>query len=233
MSRSGDFIFQLSALLIATIAVHAVYTTVIRPEADAFIAQERQKMAEDTGYVAERSGYVVIKDLEQEACFILAFWALAILAGRDLSRKLEALPKKERRGLLPRSLLAALHRFDTARNIQDVSSAAHAVCEAEGDRLDSELSMIRYIAWAIPSLGFIGTVRGISEALGQAHLAIHGEIAGVTQSLGVAFNSTFVALIISIVLMFIIHQIQLMQERYVLDAQAYCEDKLIRHMHAG
>ena len=41
--------------------------------------------------------------------------------------------------------------------MQDVSEAARGVCEAEADRLDSELSMLRYVAWAIPAIGFIGT----------------------------------------------------------------------------
>ena len=48
--------------------------------------------------------------------------------------------------------------------------------------------MIRYIVWAIPSIGFIGTVRGIGQALGQAHRAVEGDIVGVTASLGVAFS---------------------------------------------
>jgi hypothetical protein len=52
----------------------------------------------------------------------------------------------------------------------------------------------------------------------------------VTASLGVAFNSTFVALVISIVIMFLVHQLQLIQERVVLDTQTYCDQKLIRHM---
>ena len=80
--------------------------------------------------------------------------------------------------------------------------------------------------------GFIGTVRGIGEALAQADKAVQGDIAGVTQSLGVAFNSTFIALLISIFLMFLVHQLQLMQERLVYDSEAYCDDKVIRHMKA-
>ena len=100
------------------------------------------------------------------------------------------------------------------------------------DRLEAELSMIRYISWAIPSVGFIGTVRGIGEALAQADRAVQGDIAGVTQSLGVAFNSTFIALMISIFLMFLVHQLTLMQERLVFDTEAYCDDRLVRHMYA-
>jgi biopolymer transport protein ExbB/TolQ len=104
------------------------------------------------------------------------------------------------------------------------------MCEAEGERLESELSMIRYIAWAIPSIGFIGTVRGIGQALGEAHRAVQGDISGVTENLGIAFNSTFIALLISIVVMFLVHQLQLLQERLVLDAQTYADHNLIRHM---
>ena len=104
--------------------------------------------------------------------------------------------------------------------------------QAEGERLDSELSMIRYISWAIPSIGFIGTVRGIGEALAQADKAVQGDIAGVTQSLGVAFNSTFIALLISIVLMFLLHQLQLRQERLVLDAEGYVDEHLLQHLQA-
>jgi biopolymer transport protein ExbB/TolQ len=73
-------------------------------------------------------------------------------------------------------------------------------------------------------------VRGIGDALGQAYRAVEGDIAGVTASLGVAFNSTFVALVISIVIMFLMHQVQLIQERLVLDVHTYADQRLIRHM---
>ena len=109
-------------------------------------------------------------------------------------------------------------------------ASVKSVCETEGDRLDSELSMIRYIAWAIPSIGFIGTVRGIGEALAQAHKAVEGDITGVTMSLGVAFNSTLVALLLSIVLMFIVHQLQLQQEKLVLDTETYADRNVVRHL---
>ncbi|MEM1206490.1 MAG: MotA/TolQ/ExbB proton channel family protein [Acidobacteriota bacterium] len=149
---------------------------------------------------------------------------------REYARQLEALPERQQRQLLPRALLTALQRFGVTRNIQDTSDTARALCEAESERLDSELAMVRYIAWAIPSVGFIGTVRGIGEALGQAHKAVEGDIAGVTQSLGVAFNSTFIALLISIVLMFVLHQVQLQQERLVHDAESYLDRHLIQHL---
>jgi len=143
---------------------------------------------------------------------------------------LATLPDAEREYLLPRTLLAALQRFGSTRNIQDASTAIREICDTESDRLDSELSMVRYIIWAIPAIGFIGTVRGIGEALTQAQKAVQGDIVGVTIGLGVAFNSTLVALLLSIVIMFMMHQLQLLQERLVLDAQNYCDVNLIRHL---
>jgi biopolymer transport protein ExbB/TolQ len=260
---SFEFIYQALSLIVAIILVHAFYLTVVRPNADAVLADQVAAMQEDPNYVQPRSFWVTIRDFEQEACFILMFWAIAIMGykgvatirearllseelvpvpegmrilpedAREYARQLQALPETQQRSLLPRALLSALHRFGATRNIQDVSATAHAVCDSEAERLDSELSMVRYIAWAIPSIGFIGTVRGIGEALGQAHQAVEGDIAGVTQSLGTAFNSTFIALLISIGLMFLLHQLQLQQERLVLDCETYLDTHLVRHMATG
>jgi len=260
---SSEFIYQLFALLIAVIVVHAVYVGVIRPSADAQIRQEMALQAAGEDFVPERSFAVVIRDFEQEACFILLIWALAIMGykgrrsmleqrllerrlldipegtsilpqdAREYSRSLEALPEREQDYLLPRTLLSALQRFATTGSIQAVSDTIKESCEVESDRLDSELSMVRYIAWAIPSIGFIGTVRGIGDALGQAYKAVEGDISGVTVSLGVAFNSTFVALVLSIIIMFCLHQLQLSQERLVLDCQRYADKRLLRHLVAA
>ena len=75
-------------------------------------------------------------------------------------------------------------------------------------------------------------VAGIGNALGQAHRAVEGDITGVTENLGVAFNSTFIALVISIVLMFFIHQLQLQQERLVLDSERYVDRWFVRRLRA-
>jgi biopolymer transport protein ExbB/TolQ len=104
------------------------------------------------------------------------------------------------------------------------------VCELEFGRLDSELSMVRYVAWAIPAFGFIGTVRGIGEALLQAHRAVEGDVSGVVAGLGTAFNSTLVALALSIIVMLMLHQIQLRQERIVLDTEDYLDTHVVRQM---
>ena len=174
-----EFVYQALSLLLALIVVHAIYVAAVRPKADAVLADQVAQMQHDPDYVQERSLWVVIRDFEQEACFVLMLWAIAIMAykgvgaareGRLLQTDLVPVPRVRAscprtrastrvRSRLSRSaaaapaaaaLLTALHRFGATRNIQDVSTTAHAMCDAESERLDSELSMVRYIAWAIP-----------------------------------------------------------------------------------
>jgi biopolymer transport protein ExbB/TolQ len=255
-----EFLVSLFTLLAATILVHAYYVAQVRPTARAVLEAQAVSMKADPNYVPERSLWVIMKDWEQESCVILMLWAIGIIsykwrvAGRERTlldqdivrvpegmrvlpedtreyiRQLDSLPPGNQQLLAARAVRAALARFGATRNVQDVSEAARNVFQGEADRLDSEMSMVRYIAWAIPAIGFIGTVRGIGDALSEAHKAVTGDISGVTEGLGVAFNSTLIALLLSLLLMFLLHNLQLIQERLVLDAETYLDDKLLSRL---
>lgn len=257
-----EFTFIIAALMIAAVFVHSVYLLHIRPVAEMTLKLDRERMAEDPEYVSDRSFYVVIKDYEQQATITLMLWALAIMGykalhqrresealyaellqlpegvkilpedTREYMRQMESLPVTMRSMLVPRALLGALARFGATRNVQDASTVAHGICQSEAERLDSDLALLRYIAWAIPAIGFIGTVRGIGDALSQAHKAVTGDISGVTEGLGVAFNSTLIALLLSIFLMFLMQQLQQAQERRVLDTETWLDQRVIRNLQA-
>lgn len=148
----------------------------------------------------------------------------------DRHKELRAAVDRESRWrdrLLPECMLAALHRFHATNSIQDAANAVKERAELAADQLDSSLSLVRYIAWAIPAIGFIGTVRGIGLALAFAEDALKGDITPVIEALGLAFNSTLVALILSMGLMYIMHVVQSRQEAFVIDTQTYCRDKII------
>lgn len=257
---ASDFLYQLFALIICVIIVQTLYATVIRPRAQVILAEQRAEIESGKLVEMKRSLVVIMKDPEQETCIILGLWCVAIMVrkfrqtwnerkllkphflevpagtsilpedSRKYARVLQALPEAERRALLPRTLLTALTRFGTTRNVQDVADAIREVCNSEWDRLDSDLAMIRYCTWAIPAIGFLGTVRGIGDALVQAQRAVLGDIVGVTVSLGVAFNATLIALVFCMLIMFLLHQLQQMQERLVLDTQNYCDENLLPHL---
>jgi len=256
----NEFLYELFALIFSFIIVHSVYVTVVLPNAAVLLEEQRLEQATGGSNAIKKSIYIIIKDYEQESCIVLTLWVFAIMGlkfrtvlqerrllsrsllevspgtsilpedARQYSRPIQTLPVAERDCLLPRTLLAALQRFGSTRNIPDVSTAIREICESESERFDTELSMIRFVIWIIPSLGFIGTVRGIGDALSQAHLAVQGDIFGVTVSLGVAFNSTLVALLLGIIIMFLMHQLQLLQERLVLDTRQYCDVNLVGHL---
>jgi hypothetical protein len=157
-----------------------------------------------------RSTFLAVNSYEQEAVLILAAWALSLLArhawgvtrNRSLlgkryvaadgnaallpeaatehARTIQALPNDERQMLLPRALLLALKQFGVSRNVQDADEAVRRECEAQLARWESQLGMIRFAAWAIPAIGFIGSVRGVGAALQEAQDAETGDITGVT-----------------------------------------------------
>ncbi len=67
-----EFTYQLFSLVIAILVVHAIYVSIIRPNATAVLEEQAIQIAADPSYVPERSAYVIVLDFEQEACFILA-----------------------------------------------------------------------------------------------------------------------------------------------------------------
>jgi biopolymer transport protein ExbB/TolQ len=256
----NEFFVTLAALIFTVLVVHATYVAWIRPNGDAIVAAEQARMRVDPDYVPERSFFLVINAAEQEAEIIHFLWAMLIIGykallvrrerkilerelihvpegikvlpedAKDYARQLEQLPQEEKGRLVVRALQRTLDRFAATRSIRDSAETSRAVCDSEADRMDSGLAMIRYIAWAIPAIGFIGTVRHISDALLQAHKAVTGDIINVTSSLGIAFHATFVALSLTVVLMFFLHQLQQAQEGFVHNTDHWIDQHLIRHM---
>ena len=165
------------------------------------------------GQSAPRDLVVILKDLEQEICIILGLWSTCLILFKCLSiirhryvykvdllaseeeedmnqvlDRLEALDEDTKETPLVQTLISSVRRFDITQDVQNTSDAIESGVEALAVKLEAENSMIRYLIWAIPSIGFIGTVRGIGQALSQADQALAGDIAGMTDSLGVAFQ---------------------------------------------
>jgi hypothetical protein len=80
MSRSfpTEFVYQIASLLIGFIIVHATYVAVIRPNAEVAMMEQNRLLQENPDYIPRRSYFVVVRDYEQEACFVLMLWALAM-----------------------------------------------------------------------------------------------------------------------------------------------------------
>ncbi len=250
------FVVQLGGLLGSIILVHLFYLVYIRPIAAGLIAA-----AAEAGTSVPRAMPIVLKDYEQEICLMLMLWAMLLIGQKiyriiqqryildadilglpgdevpsvaEIKEKLSTLGALEA-GILDtvvvKTLMSVMRRYCSTGDLQSAAEACIAAADNEASRMESGLSMIRYIIWAIPSIGFIGTVRGIGNALSEAQLALQGDIAGMTESLGIAFNSTLVALLISILLMLLVHQLQEMQDSLVLETEEYCDRIFLARLH--
>ena len=99
-----------------------------------------------------------------------------------------------------RDALEAIRRKGSADTLDD---ELKYLAESDAVRLHGTYAMMRIIVWAIPILGFLGTVMGITLAIANlSPEALEESLPEVTYGLGIAFDTTALALALSMVLMF-------------------------------
>lgn len=201
---------------------------------------------------------------EQIACYLCALWALLILQSRyrEVLRqrqafRLELLPTEEGARILPEDarplarkvehvtgkrpfILAnmirlALGKYAISKSAPDVAEVVRNQADVESSRLVSTMGTVQYLAWAIPAIGFVGTVRGLAGAFGMAGVGNEIDLTSFTRQatdqLKIAFDCTLVALLLSLVLMYLVHMVQRAEEMLVVDAQEYCQEHLLLRLY--
>jgi biopolymer transport protein ExbB/TolQ len=153
---------------------------------------------------------------------------------RPLGRRVDQISSRGGPYILANMIRLALAKYAVSRSSQDVSDAVRTQAEVDLGRLVTSMATVHYLAWAIPALGFLGTVRGLSGGLSMAGKV--GEetktfIDQVTRHLTVAFDCTLIALVLSIALMFLVHSLQRDEEALVIDCQQYCLEHLVNRLY--
>jgi biopolymer transport protein ExbB/TolQ len=123
----------------------------------------------------------------------------------DLQFKMGDLEKVNKTSLLSVMIKKACTKFRTTKSIPEVIEIISIQTEINKEKAESGQSNIRYLTWVIPSIGFIGTVLGISQALMVAN---SGDMNIITSTLGVAFDTTLISLVLSIIVMWFFHGLQ-------------------------
>jgi len=139
-------------------------------------------------------------------------------------------------GDLPRLIERLALRFQAGRSVEQTHELLNSELELWQYRLDLDYNLMRYVTWLIPTIGFIGTVVGISQALrfaGAGSVAADSPdfLPAVTARLALAFDTTLVALGMSAVLMFLLHLVQEREERSLEASGSYCLDNLITRLY--
>jgi biopolymer transport protein ExbB/TolQ len=128
----------------------------------------------------------------------------------------------------------ALNKFAVSRSAADASEVVRTQAEMEQGRMVTSIATVQYLAWAIPAIGFLGTVRGLAGGMSMASVQ-DGDtqrfLDQATRHLTIAFDCTFVALALSLVVMYFLHAIQRAEEALVLDCQQYCQEHLLLRLY--
>lgn len=141
----------------------------------------------------------------------------------NLKFKLIEFDKREKY-ILSDLLKKACTKFRTSGSLSELIDIVSIQIEVSQEKAEGDQSVIRYLSWVIPSLGFIGTVIGISQSLIYAN---SGDMDKITSLLGVAFDTTLVALVLSVFLMWFVHRLQEETDRFHSDLKEFVIDNLI------
>lgn len=100
---------------------------------------------------------------------------------------------------------------------------------ADNDALAQEgsYSLLRFITWATPIMGFLGTVLGITEAIsGVTPEILEKSLSTVTDGLALAFDTTALALFLTMILMFCTFLVERIEQGLLARVDAYVESEL-------
>ncbi|MFM7135799.1 MAG: MotA/TolQ/ExbB proton channel family protein [Planctomycetota bacterium] len=192
----------------------------------------------------------------QHAVVLLFFWSLAILAIKSSKLRFQwrsldvrVIPNEPgfvlstatvgrvldhihdcvddpRHFVLFNRIVVALANFRNLGHVGDVDDILRSQAAQDESAMETSYALIQGFVWAIPVLGFIGTVLGLSGAIGQFSgvLGDAGDIGaittalkGVTGGLATAFDTTLVALVAALILQLLMTVLKKQEEEF-LDA---------------
>ena len=159
-----------------------------------------------------------------------------MLAGHDAIE--ENLDPSQKDLILVNRINKGIKQLRINSNPGDVAGVLKTVAETDSAVVDSSYILIKYMIWAIPVLGFIGTIIGMTQAIGSFDVVLKGisEIgfSGVKDSLGLvtgglalAFETTFLALVLSAVLNLLSNALQKGEEDLLSDVEEFTTDNIV------
>ncbi len=165
-----------------------------------------------------------------------------VLALREALRGLRV--RRFEDSILYRRVLRVLAFVRAATKKEGLDALLDYQAQIDLKKLESSYTVLQVFIWAIPILGFIGTVLGIGDAVNEFSRFIQtaetgGEftgqmraaLGGVTGGLAIAFNTTYVGLVLVIPVMLITSFLQKSEEEFLLDIEEFCLERLLPRLH--
>ncbi len=143
-------------------------------------------------------------------------------------------PLSLRDSLIVNRIRKALELFESRCDNGEVAGFLGTQSDLDANRSAGSYALIKVFLWAIPILGFIGTVMGLSVAVGSLAMgdntdpdALKESINSLTGGLGVAFDTTLLGLILSILLSFPLSAVQKREDETLTLIDTFCTEKLL------
>lgn len=163
-------------------------------------------------------------------------FVLTVASAQNVLERLYRSVDDPQRFLLTKRIHNALANLKNIGRAGDVDEILRTQAENDEAVVDSSYTVVRGLIWAIPVLGFIGTVQGLSGALGSFWGVVSkaGEIAemrdalqGVTGGLSTAFETTLIGLVAALAIHLIMIFVRRREEQFLDACKDYCQKYVV------
>jgi biopolymer transport protein ExbB/TolQ len=149
-------------------------------------------------------------------------------------QQLNRLPRWWQGSMVVQRLHAALGFVQQRGSTEGLDDQLRALSDADANQVEGSYGLLRFITWAIPILGFLGTVLGITEAIANVtpeQLAT--SISSVTDGLAIAFDTTALALAFSMCVMFLTFVLDRTEQSFLHAVDVHVEQQLAHRFERG
>jgi biopolymer transport protein ExbB/TolQ len=143
-------------------------------------------------------------------------------------------PLTLRDSLIVNRIRKALELFESRPDNGEVTTFLGAQSDVDANRSAGSYSLVKVFLWAIPILGFIGTVQGLSVAVASLSMgdnanpdALKQSINSLTGGLGVAFDTTLLGLVLSMFMSFPLAAVRKEEDETLTMIDVFCTEKLL------
>lgn len=150
----------------------------------------------------------------------------ALRAG--IEQRLCSLSTRQKRTHLARRIADVCAHLRGRQTTENLEEHLKYLAEVASERLHASYALVRTITWAVPILGFLGTVIGITIAIANVTPAqLETSLGEVTGGLAVAFDTTALALALSLVLVFAAFVVERAEQNVLADVEDFGIKRLV------
>jgi len=139
-----------------------------------------------------------------------------------------------RGSLLTKRILLAVAHLGISRDTAELGDLLRRRADADRARAATAYLVPKFLVWGIPIFGFIGTVMGIGKAIGALKLkgvaaeegALSEALGTVSNSLAIAFDTTLIALIMSVAALLVQTLVQRQESQLLADIEDFLTYRL-------